>query len=540
MNTLITHHRGMIAGYSLSIFLSMTLVFSSGCGKERGTESNEFLNPILATVRTSSPKALTDKSLALINRFDTTGSLVLLAPLFLSGYGYPTYPDVDPDTELTLFYLKGEQLDNGHFILLVKASPEAAFIEKLMQGESLTMKERGEWLILSKNGEAYSLIRSEEELVDIASSPSLYDLEFTLFSGRLLEAKEEISERIMVNIDTENEARKSLIEGSLAVFFQEMDSTQSLTLGLDINRETIEMGMDLETHVGTPLGALVATGSPGRPDGGKKLKNSGSIAFVSDLPTKALVGYLDYLFDTFIPAIHPDLRPDFNHLQSRLALFYADLSGLGASSYSLGNDRMDILQYQEGSLDSKEVEEFYKFLFDDFLPGLGQGEGESIIEFIPRAGTISDTSYHTFRLDMDPVEKSLENQYFAVTGGDLIQTNSLEILESMILTSESGAEPAHPLASEFESRENHWLQGRIHLIQYYRELAENPEWNHMAKAAFTPELTRAIYALGERELEPITFKLTSGSRRISYRTRLPLSTVEGIVEKINEQKNSER
>lgn len=521
----------------LHALMAIALLLPAGCGRKKAPEPPQYNNPIISYLKTPSPRALATKTLNLVGRTENTAQTGMLLTFFLAGYGFPQFHDFDPEAPLTLFYLQGETMDRQNLVLLAKAKPTARLVNEFAPALNLNVDEHGEWLFITQDPAVLALIKSREELIELALGKPAYDFEATFLSRGLIDAREQITANARARQKNADEAAAVWLDAILHVFFQELQSTDSLVVGVDIGPDALSGGMDLISFAGTRLGDTIAQGSRGRPSAGSHLHSRESVAYVMDMPARALQGYTDHLAESLASRLSSEIRADFQKVRQAIHNYLGEWSGLSAASISFRDTQPGTTLIHEGDFRIATIRSLYDSgnALQAAIAKAGDDEAEhALFHFTPEAGLIEGVPYHQAQLRFgteDGDNEFMESSFFALIDADILQTNSLEALQKALEDLRRPLPAGESLAADFSARPNHWLQGRLHLGQYYREVAAgNPE--ALPGFAANPNVRNAILSLDDDDLEPVTFKVTSDGHRLSWSARLPLSIVDALLKKM--------
>ncbi len=526
---------------TLRAALVVALVFSLvGCP---GPKPQEFKNPMLGYLKVPPPKVLARKSTTLINQLDSTGQVGLFLPFLLAGYGHPSYSGFDEEANITVFFLRGETLEKPDLIALAKAEPGTRLLDQLVPQLKLTTREWGPWIALVQDESVFDRIVSQKELVRIAEEAALYDLQLSLVPAVLEKERADIMEDALARISQADSPQAEQWAAALInLFFNELESAHSLTIGGNIDQEAIGYGMDLEALRGTALAAFIQEGSKGRVDGGRFLPAGETVQYIVDFPADAMGDYLDHLLNQLEKDLPPGSGLDFNALRENLNEYHESWSGLGGGSYSVDADGVRFAQILDGDFKPAFAEAILGLLFGMLTEASvtqdpGDGTGPLELDFKLNAGEIDGVSYHHFRqqtLPPDSVPEGMEafseqEIFIAVADGNLIQVGSVEDLDRLIQSIRRGKPTGDALETVFARTPGTWFQGELDLVRYYLQTSTALPGDALSSMVNPRDLRRAFQGLIDEDLKPVRMVAKNEGPRLSFQLELPLATLKTII-----------
>lgn len=503
---------------------------------------------MLAYLKVPPPKVLARKSTTLINQLDSTGQVGLLLPFLLAGYGHPSYSGFDEEAAVTLFFLRGETLEKPDLIALAKAEPGTRLIEQLVPQLNLTTREWGPWIAVVEDETVFDRLVSQKELVRIAEESAHYDLQLSLVPTVLGEERADIMEDALAQVSQyDSPQAEDWTAAILNLFFDELESAHSLTIGGNIDQEAIGYGMDIEALRGTALAEFIEEGSSGRVEGGRFLPAGETVQYVVDFPSEAMGEYFEYLLNQLDAELPSDSGIELEILRENLNQYHEDWSGLGGGTYSVDSGGVRFAQILDGEFEPGFVEAMLGLFFGILNEAIAvrdpaTGEQPLDAELQLNAGDINGVDYHYFRQSVpssntlpEEMEGISEQELFiAVTDGSLIQTGSVEDLERVIHAVREGESVDGALDSVFTRTPGAWFQGELDLVRYYLETSSVLPGDVLTSMVDRDALRRALEGLVDAELEPVSMIASSEGPRLSFQLELPLETLKAVFRKFQE------
>ncbi len=534
-------------------------VFTASCGKKKEEEGQveqrpEYINPVLGYLKMASPKALVEDITVLTQKLDTTGQAAFMLPMLLSQFGYPEFEGMSPTSDVALFFLLDPETENAEpgGVLLLHSTPESAIAQAIAAKSQGVMRSVGEWLIVAPDDADMALVKDDQELITLAREPRTRDIELTLLPDGLIEAEDQIMEKVrtqtMANPEMP-EPVKAWIEPGLTVFFDEFGATENVVFGLDLSPEAISFALNFQALDGTPLGLFLSQDSAGRVSGGDFIPDEFSIAMVGDFDAAATRVYNDHIFDALL-AVAPDgSDDDLSRLKELNAGYYGRMEGPLGMGLSLRQLKANYVQHTLGDFDEAHIRDVYGYTYGTLMPAimttLSQADPteQPVVEFAfqPDAGEIDGVPYHKATQKMElpedeitamPELRDIGNQevYISVVDGDTVIATDLDRFSDLLSRVKSGSPSENSISRRLgQAAPGVVLQGYVDLVNYYLEIVTG-----LPRDPNTPSQLQAIIPVLEKlrgsELDPATFRVKVGSSRLDSEFNIAVSTLRAVIE----------
>ncbi|MGJ3243870.1 MAG: hypothetical protein ACFE0O_13090 [Opitutales bacterium] len=542
-------------------------------------------NPVLAYLTVRPLQSVGQELVFATGSIDPTGKTAMMLPMALALFGYPQFPDLDPDANLGVFVLLDPTAGKPVIVGALKMQPGAEQTPAMLQQQGLTLKEAAGWTFVAREPaalDALSTLTRPEALIALTQDDPVADLGLTLLPD-FVNAQRPAFEQMLRGMLDAQAARASMTEDgnpelaekalpvvkSLAgLAFDTLGDLRSITLGVDLGEADLGLLLSARSVPETPLSGLFSQNISGSTAAGAYLPATGALRMVGNFDTEAQRTYLEWAIDRVKPSLPTATLARFDTFYALIEPLWAttgewavtaDMEGLQSAQaqVSLGNYDKTALDAAFAGITTETIpsllETLVKYAGDD-----GE-EAKATLDLLklslePEATEVAAvpvsrlTTRVTLPDTMKPGDEGMgdadvatdssrglgarkdllkQDQYYTVVGGHYVQATSLERLKTPLMALANGEPVPESLADQFQAAPGVALQGTFDPIAYYLPTVEfileqdDPD----------PEMAEVLEMMRGLDLPPLGFSGTVGDNRASVRLDLPFVTLRTLIRK---------
>lgn len=414
----------------------------------------------------------------------------------LGAYGYPQFPGVSEQEEVTVFCWEGE--GKTALLLLLRAREDSLAVAGLKRGGWLD-RTLGEYVLLSRSAPLLEHFGQVEPLLALRQGERQWAVELRWSHEEVLRQAAAISESLVLQQEDQVFA-----EGLRRWFLERLGEVQELRLGLDFKGETLVGLLRFSYVPGTPEQAFFAAPLPERVSAADWLSAEGQMVggigrFHAEALRQWMAARIPSAVEAFVqnPALREPLRAS---LMDALRLDFGD--GTGAMTLNLsslgGPPKMHAVEggaFDAASLDAYAdcLEGFYESfdacwhdwmqkyspmpmtMHNKVLRGVAQVQGapvHQIVQTLSLPQVDEDTGTALLK-DGVPLEvvHTTHDTYFTVAAGQRLTADSLETIEALAAIVAKGERVPQALSESLVLGEREMLAVFIDIGLLYGQIA---------------------------------------------------------------------
>jgi hypothetical protein len=489
----------------------------------------------------------------------------------LAGYGYPEFNDLDPEANLGVFVVLSPTAPQPQIIGALKLMPGAEQTPMMLEQQGLSLMETDGWTFVARNPGALETLGgpiAPDALTGLLQDDPVADLGLTIFTDFAIAQRPALEPMLMGMLEAEAAEAESgedgnpelaqkalpLVKAFGGLSFDVLADLESISLGVDLGEADLGLLLGARARPDTPLGALFSQEVSGSTAAGAYLPDAGALRIVADFDTEAQLAYIEWAAERLKADLPGSMIARIDTILAQMEPLW-DHTGEWAISADMAGLKAAQTQIVLGDLDADGVHAAYAGLIGETLPGILQvlaeaeaegEEGETIdfaevfdIAYETDVATVAGVSVArlTSRVGLPEADAEamaaldedllVQEQFFAVTGGNLVQATSLERLEGAVKALVQGEPVPGNMADRFQAAPGVALQGTFDPIAYYLPVLETLVGSFDAD----PGMAAILEQVQDLELTPLGFSGTVGDHYATIRGDLPYATVRTLAQK---------
>ncbi|OIO60421.1 MAG: hypothetical protein COZ46_07515 [Verrucomicrobia bacterium CG_4_10_14_3_um_filter_43_23] len=374
--------------------------------------------------------------------------MVEIIPMIFFGFlGYPEFPNLSSDTNLTLFFFEDENVPNldenpstQHILFLVKIGKSAGEIKQKLDDMDFYYVQHNDWLLISADKPFIDSAFDFEALIAINQAPLATDLDGHFFvqkTSPLMAPDAQSKPSMIVSEDMKGKPFYALLA---SIYDPLDDNIDEFSFALDFAPEALMFSSSLKAMPGSPEAALFSqkTGMPFPV--ARYFTDDHSCVFAGQFDPSAVVTYADYLFARFEKIDNADFQTFLAAYKPLFYRFVSSAQGPFAGSVENMDSESGAVVALSGSYNDAVFLDTFSQMKENVVPNFNKAFGSHIkFDYTPNISAFYDIPVHyavvTEQETNDAGQMSTlfeRRRYIASIDGDALIANDLEPIHNLI------------------------------------------------------------------------------------------------------------
>ena len=518
--------------------------------------SSQEASEVIATLRFPPPATFTADVMAAARIIQPGPQTEMLPMMFLGALGYPEFPGISGEKNLSLFILDDGQSASkpgDALVMLIKMTADSP-VRPALAGYGFQFKDfSDDWVLLARSADVLARFDTIDRMIEQAQAEKVFyvELHIDLNSGKIEDWMVKLKDALLMSpvfMDAEDEdsAEKSaLVEGSVQFVKACLVNFDWVKFGMDIDGEAIGYNLLAQAIAGTPEAKLFASNAGGSVPVARWLPADATVIYSANSDVAA---WLDYW-----KVLEQRLRAHVEHpaVTSYLAMMDESLKFMDSASGSfaarlnytdLANGVIDFEYIMEGDLQEAEILALYQTLYEQYIPELIEGFADlpygELFNYtvnanyaVHRQVNIHQIAFagNTEQAAPDAVETVASfnfNTYFSIVDGNLLLASSEQSLTALIDGVLAGSPVPENIGEAITLQPGQAIVSHLNLVEYMAELFGPIAGPFLDTPGVADELER----LRELKLPPMVSNFSHADAQMSMGMSVPVASIAVVVD----------
>ena len=502
--------------YLLSVLILSSFFFTA-CPKKEVVEPIEEA-PCLAYLTFSSPKSFFANVDGLL---DAVG-MRAFAGMFLAQYGYPEFPEFDPEAPITIFFLDNpENPENPNVLVFAKFLTDG-FTAEMISAQGLNYLAWNDWTLVCSEPLVSDNLDRFTPLIPLASAVPAHPISGKFYMQGMLKNRSKLLQNFRDALAIQEwDSSKLDLEKLAEISLNEAEDVKYLSFSVDFSREKFAYQMTIDARQGTPLGKALQSAKIKPVKEQAFISKDYTIQSIANLNYPAWAEYNDHWLTLLRPLVGQEYLPEFDKLAQQIKTsldLYHGTTAMGACKPSNLLDSVTVTKTNASSESTFEEIANISTLVNKVTSA---ANANFTITTTPNVETFEGVDIHSMTVAM-PEELSsssfadAQTSFFAVADGYSISTSDLTEMKSIInAVQKGGLSDEESIALTLSANQS--VLVKMDYINYGLALLQQIASSPTDKKAIT-----ILEALREQNIPPATINLEIADSDASLSVEIPI------------------